>query len=127
MEDLAREKHADAIERNRTNARESYYKKRGLDPSDPNSRRSYLFGWEKDIIESRTDPDDYELDTLESVLEVAKRMDNETAVRVMEFLIAVRCDPSVIYAAKTKEDALAIIEANTIFPLRHPDEWFKNE
>ena len=127
MDELAREKHADAVERNRTRAREAYYTKRGLDPHDPRSRRTTFYRWERDIIESRSDPGDYEPSVLEEILNVATRAEDEVAIRVMQFLLAERRDRSIVYTAKTKEEAFDIIAANTIFPIRRPDEWFRTE
>ena len=131
MEDLAREKHADAVERNRENARKrSEAKKAGsITPhsTENDELRSYFKKWERDIIESRVDPWDYELEVLENILTVAMNAQDETAVRVMEFLIAERIDPSSVYTVKTKEEAAAVIEKLTIFPIRRPDGWFTGE
>ena len=127
MDDLANEKHADAVERNRVRTREGYYAKRGLDPNDSANHRKDFRRWERSIIESISDPYDYTISALEEILKVAKRAGDETASRVMEFLLAERMDRSVVYIAKTKEEAFAIIESNAAFPIRSPDDWFSNE
>ena len=132
MEDLAREKHSDAVERNRENARKRYAEVKNTRSATPRSTendesRTYFKRWERDIIESHADPWDYELEVLEQILKVARNAGDETAVRIMEFLIAERTDPSSVYTVKSKEEAVEAIEKLTIFPIRRPDDWFPED
>ena len=123
MEALAKEKHADAIERNRARAREKYNTRRKLSPNYSHCHRTTFRYWERDIIESRADPDDYDISVLKDILEVANRAGDEKAAEVMRFLLAEREDRSIVYVAKTKKEAFDIIENNTVFWIQRPNEW----
>lgn len=130
MEGLACEKHADAVERNREGARKRHAeiaKARNPGSYDADGYRTYLNGWERDIIASRADPGDYSLEVLENILEIAKRIEDEQAVRIMEFLIRERIDPSSVYSVKTKEDAIRLIASHTIFLICMPKDLLDKE
>ena len=130
MEMLAEEKHADALDRNRRSAYERKYRIRGMEPPPhepvPTGHRENR-DWAIDILESRENPDLYSDKRLRELYHFAEQLDDERYLRIAVFLNEERKDRSIVYVVETKKEACELVEYHTVFPIRWPEEWFKEE
>ncbi len=94
------------------------------DIGDDFEDRDYLTLWEEGVLRNDIDPEECSTKHLEHILDVVRKSNNETYIKVAERLVAYRHDPSIVYITQDTEEALAIIEKITGLPIRRRNTWF---
>lgn len=94
------------------------------DAGDDFKGRDYLTLWEEGVLRNDIDPEECSTEHLEHILDVVRKGNNETYIKVAERLVAYRHDPSIVYITQDTEEALAIIEKITGLPIRRRNTWF---
>ena len=79
--------------------------------------------WAMEVLESREDTEICTIVDLQNIKMFARTLSNPVYERVANFLIAVKRDPSIVYAAKTKKEAFDLIQKHTIQPIVWPEDW----
>lgn len=94
------------------------------DSGDDFEGRDYLTLWEEGVLRNDIDPEECSTEHLEHILDVVRKGNNETYIKVAERLVVYRHDPSIVYITQDTEEALAIIEKITGIPIRRRNTWF---
>lgn len=80
--------------------------------------------WAMEILESRITPEPLSIMDLQDIRLYADTLDDPAYGRVARMLIDEKLNPSSVYVVQTREEACALIELHTMYPIRWPEQWF---
>jgi hypothetical protein len=81
--------------------------------------------WAMDVLESRIDPTYCTMKDLQNIRLYATTLNDPAYLKVAEYLIAERKDPSIVYKTHTWEDTIELLKEVTYMPINVPDTHLK--